>query len=421
MSNVLIDERWIKMEKIIRIGYKKEPSELKISLDGKMFDVSRIEKMQVQEWAFPFCIKGVKWNGLFDELKEFAGCDDYTVYFDGDDDSFEIIKLAFKDTKVKLIGTNNKVVIIYSENPFNTKITVNGAAFDTTRIDNRSIDEWVKPIQIRELVWKGIFKELEENIGIGVFSIQFVGKPAFMKTLIDECPDGVDITYKVPIQGKARKPAGQGGVPKAGGAGNLASKISLPSGGAPGQMLGKMKQEISDDELNKNLDKIPIKNKFIRDNIMAICAVLSLIFAFLPFVTVSSKAGNESVGITVNGFTALVGEHGSFISVIMLLGPILVIVMNYISQLKPYRRIIAVGVPALCIIGEIVAAIVIKGSVNAGSEAVGAVGKAVGVKTETSASFGIGFWLMLVSFILTAVIGFISYYGIDQLPIKKKQ
>lgn len=410
------------MDEIIRITYKKEPAVLKIGTEGKAFDVSRIENLQPQEWAFPFCIKGVRWNGIYDELKDFSGRDNYTVYYDGDDESFEIMKLAFKDTKAKLIGTNNKVIIVYSENPFNTKITVNGTSFDTTRIDNRSIDEWVKPIQIRELDWKGIFQELESVIGIGVFTIQFVGKPMFMKTLINECPKGVDIVYKVPpLPGKAKpRAAGPNGAVRS--AGNVVSGLASKVGtaGAAGGALGKMTQQISDEELNKNLEKIPIKNKFIRDNIMAICAALSLIFAFLPFVTFSAGSGKMSMDITVSGFTALVGEYSSLISIVMLLGPVLVIVMNYIPQLKPYRKIIAVGVPALSLIGEIIAAMVIKDAVNAASGVTEAVGKSVGVKAETGSSFGIGFWLMLVSYLLTAVIGFISYYGIDQLPIKKK-
>lgn len=410
------------MSKIVRIAYKKEPAELSVKVEGRPIDISRISKMQPQEWAFPFCIKGVKWGGLYEELKAETGEEEFTVYYDGDEDAFDVIKLAFRDTKVKLVSTNNKVTILYSENPFNTKITVNGSPFDTTRIDNRSIDEWVKPIQIRELNWKGIFKELEEHIGIDVFSIQFVGKPELMKALIDECPNNVDITYKVPItanKGKPKAVGGQAGTRIGGAIAGAASKVNIQ--GAPGQMIGKMKQEISDDELNKNLEKIPIKNKFIRDNIMAICAALSLIFALLPFITMSSKAGSESVGVTINGFTALFGEYGSFISLIMLLGPVLVIIMNYISQLRPYRRIIAVGVPALCIVGEIIAAIVIKNAANAVSGAADAAGKALGANIESSSSFGIGFWLMLVSYVLTAVIGFISYYGTDQLPIKKKQ
>lgn len=146
------------MKPIVKIIYQKESNELKISCADKTFDIARIKDMPIEQWVFPFCSKGVKWNGLYEEMKTFTESEDFTLHFDSDNTSFEIVKYALAEMPVRLVGTNNIVTIIYNENPFTTKITVNGSVFNTTRIQNRSIDEWLNPIQIRDLQWNGILK-----------------------------------------------------------------------------------------------------------------------------------------------------------------------------------------------------------------------------------------------------------------------
>ena len=186
------------MESIVKMLYKKDLNILKISCNGKAFDVSRIKDIPIEQWVFPFCSKGVKWNGLYEELKALTESNDFTLHFDSDDTSFEIVKYALSETPAKLIGTNNIVTILYNENPFTTRITVNGNVFNTARIQNRSIDEWINPIQIRDLQWNGIFEELSEFIGTDIYKIYFVGKQEFMKLLIDKCPKNVDVFYRDP-------------------------------------------------------------------------------------------------------------------------------------------------------------------------------------------------------------------------------
>ena len=67
------------MEPIVKVVYKKDLNILKISCNGKAFDVARIKDIPIEQWVFPFCSKGVKWNGLYEELKVFTERNDNTL------------------------------------------------------------------------------------------------------------------------------------------------------------------------------------------------------------------------------------------------------------------------------------------------------------------------------------------------------
>lgn len=408
------------MESIVKMVYKKDLNILKISCNEKSFDVSRIKDIPIEQWVFPFCSKGVKWNGLYEELKAFTESNDYTLYFNSDDTSFEIVKYALSETSAKLIGTNNIVTILYNENPFTTKIAVNGNVFNTARIQNRSIDEWINPIQIRDLQWNGIFEEITEFIGTDIYKIYFIGKQEFMKLLIDKCPKNVDIFYRDPkISEKVNKGKQSlktlpnktsSTIPKM----NMES-VSL----AAKKTAEKLKNTAAESDSTENLNNIPIKNDFIRKNIMSFCALISIVFAFFPFASFCAKAGDVTGNkITVSGFETLfganeikVGSNNSIFGLIILLVPIIIIVMNYIKPLKPFKKYITVGAPALGIIGEFITFFDLRGTFKTFIQDEGA---------KLSSSLGIGFFLILASFILTAVVGLMIYHGME-LPKKNRK
>lgn len=408
------------MESIVKMVYKKDLNVLKISCNGKAFDVSRIKDIPIEQWVFPFCSKGVKWNGLYEELKVFTESNDFTLHFDSDDTSFEIVKYALAETPAKLIGTNNIVTILYNENPFTTRITVNGNVFNTARIQNRSIDEWINPIQIRDLQWNGIFEELSEFIGTDIYKIYFVGKQEFMKLLIDKCPKNVDVFYRDPKIAEKVNKIKQPVKSTPNTASNNIPKVNMESVSlAAKKAAEKLKVTSSDSETSENLNQIPIKNAFIRKNIMSFCALISIIFAFLPFASFSAKAGDVTGNkISVSGFETLfgvkeikVGSNSSIFGLILFLVPIIIIVMNYIKPLKPFKKYIAVGAPALGIIGEFITFFDLRGTFKTFIQDEGA---------KLSSSLGIGFFLILASFILTAVVGLMVYHGI-QLPKKNRK
>ena len=182
--------------KRVKATYIKDSGELKITYNEKKFDTSRIKNVSIEQWAYPFLNKGIKWNGLYEELKDFTGCTEFILQFDSDEESFATIKNALASQPVKLVGTNNTVTIVYSENPFSTRITINGKVFDTTLLQNRCIDEWIQPFQVREVHWNGIFKELEDYIGTDKYTVYFMGEQKLMSYLIDACPETVSIFYK---------------------------------------------------------------------------------------------------------------------------------------------------------------------------------------------------------------------------------
>ena len=407
------------MESIVKMLYKKDLNILKISCNGKAFDVSRIKDIPIEQWVFPFCSKGVKWNGLYEELKALTESNDFTLHFDSDDTSFEIVKYALSETPAKLIGTNNIVTILYNENPFTTRITVNGNVFNTARIQNRSIDEWINPIQIRDLQWNGIFEELSEFIGTDIYKIYFVGKQEFMKLLIDKCPKNVDVFYRDPKIAEKVNKIKQPVKSTPNTASNNIPKVNMESVSlAAKKAAEKLKVTSSDSETSENLNQIPIKNAFIRKNIMSFCALISIIFAFLPFASFSAKAGDVTGNkISVSGFETLfgvneikVGSNSSIFGLILFLVPIIIIVMNYIKPLKPFKKYIAVGAPALGIIGEFITFFDLRGTFKTFIQDEGA---------KLSSSLALGFFLILVSFILTAVVGLMIYHGM-QLPKHKK-
>ena len=182
--------------KRVKATYTKDNGELKITYNEKKFDSSRIKNISIEQWAYPFLSNGIKWNGLYEELKDFTGSTEFILQFDSDEESFSIIKNALASQPVKLVGTNNTVTIVYSENPFSTRITINGKVFDTTLLQNRCIDEWIQPFQVREVHWNGIFKELEDYIGTDKYTVYFMGDQKLMSYLIDACPETVSIFYK---------------------------------------------------------------------------------------------------------------------------------------------------------------------------------------------------------------------------------
>lgn len=182
--------------KRVKATYIKDSGELKITYNEKNFDTSRIKNISIEQWAYPFLNMGIKWNGLYEELKDFTGCTEFILQFDSDEKSFAIIKNALSSQPVKLVGTNNTVTIVYSENPFTTRITINGKVFDTTLLQNRCIDEWIQPFQVRDVHWNGIFKELEDYIGTDKYTVYFMGDQKLMSYLIDTCPETVSIFYK---------------------------------------------------------------------------------------------------------------------------------------------------------------------------------------------------------------------------------
>ena len=58
------------MSKIVKVEYDATKPETKITADGKEFDTSRIKGKEIEDWAYPFMVRKVTWDGFYDETEK---------------------------------------------------------------------------------------------------------------------------------------------------------------------------------------------------------------------------------------------------------------------------------------------------------------------------------------------------------------
>ncbi len=203
-----INKGVIKMSKTVKVMYDSDTLKTSITVDGEKFDTSRIDGREIEDWAYPFMMRKVRWNGFYDEMVEaLNGEKEFNLVFEGSDNALAELKESWEDAPVIIISNGNgenTVLIDYDEDNLKTSITINGQAFDTTRIDGREIADWVYPFMIRKVKWNGIFEELSSAIGSEEYTIQFSGSNSAMMELMEECPENVAITKNKDSQNKKK-------------------------------------------------------------------------------------------------------------------------------------------------------------------------------------------------------------------------
>lgn len=398
------------MQNIVKIKYDKETDDIKITYLDKEMDISRIKGIPIEQWLYPFYANGVSWRGLYEELVTFTGSTEYTLRFDSDEESFNLVKHAFGKKNIKLVGTNNIVTIIYHENPFSTKITINGKPLDTALIQNRCIDEWIKPFSIRSFQWNGIFTELENEVGTDVYTIYFVGELEFMNILINDCPANVNIFYrdsKIVNQGIRAK---------------TISKADIVNISETAQKkIGDIQQSFTNKNDNKENENSLLKSSFIKKNLVTFLAVLTIILLFLPFAKFSVSSDISDIQVTgnvmkVSGFETLfgivdikIGSNKSVFALFLLVIPIVIIAANYIN-LEFFKKIwIDALIPLTGILAEIITLLDVQKLCKSFVIE-------DGIKLNTS--LGLGFFLILFCYILIVILKFTSSRGFKLPKIK---
>ena len=146
-----------------------------------------------------------------------------------------------------------------------------------------------------------------------------------------------------------------------------------------------------------------IKTIINKNGIPILCA-LSLFALFLPFATLTTtvelfgSASTESE--TVNGFGAVTdGTLGWG----LVIGPVLLIAMNYVQQLGKYKGLLALAVPVICLILAIV------NVMNAKNMAMGTSG-GDNFNADIKIAIGIGAILYLLCNAGTAILGLVLYH-----------
>lgn len=146
----------------------------------------------------------------------------------------------------------------------------------------------------------------------------------------------------------------------------------------------------------------------IKTHVLTILCVISIVAMFLPFAIISVDM--EVMGVSsgasssVTGFTAAKEGIWGFA---LIIGPVLLIAMNYVNQLGKYKGLLAIAVPVICIAVGIIVMIQAK---SIGAKAMGySSGGMVNVDIKTS--LGIGCIIAMLSYIGTAVAGAVTYHN----------
>lgn len=146
----------------------------------------------------------------------------------------------------------------------------------------------------------------------------------------------------------------------------------------------------------------------VKTHMITILCTLALLALFLPFakVSVEMEILGQSAGSseTVSGFVAV---SEGVLGYLLIIGPVLLIAMNYIKQLGKYKGILSIIVPIICVLVSIF---------------VYTQAKAVSLETmgygtddifdlDISTSVGIGCILAILSYIGTAIAGAVTYHN----------
>ena len=188
------------MNKTVKVTYNADTLQTTITVDGQPFDTSRINGKEIADWAYPFMMRKVKWNGFYDEMVDALGGDkEFNVIFKGTDEALAELKEAWEDAPVTIISeeeSENIVVIEYDEKTLTTNITVNGQPFDTSCINGKEIEDWIYPFMVRKVKWDGIFEELAKVVGSEDYTIQFLGSDTALSILSEKTPENISISNK---------------------------------------------------------------------------------------------------------------------------------------------------------------------------------------------------------------------------------
>lgn len=159
-----------------------------------------------------------------------------------------------------------------------------------------------------------------------------------------------------------------------------------------------------------------INKEFILKNLITICCIASVLLLLLPFCSVTGSVSSEFIGSAsdseaVTGFDVILGEAGTFFGWLLLICPAILIAMNYIEQLKKYKSVLAIVLPMVSIIAQIITLssakkVIVK--MMGGSDTVSGYGTSISVKLSPQ----IGFYLLLIAYIATFIAGAMTYHGL---------
>lgn len=183
------------MPTVVSLRYDNAARHTEICAGERSMDTACIEGVTIEEWLYPFKLKNIRWKGIYGELSAFLGTEQFVLLYEGTEQERKMLEQALAETPARVAVPNSIVDLVYKREPLTTRITINGKNVDTSRLENRTIDQWIEPFEIGGKSWKGIFPELLEEIGTENYHIRFTGMQEDMVMLVNTCPDEVEITF----------------------------------------------------------------------------------------------------------------------------------------------------------------------------------------------------------------------------------
>lgn len=146
--------------------------------------------------------------------------------------------------------------------------------------------------------------------------------------------------------------------------------------------------------------------ELLKQHTLTILCIAALVALFLPFFSVTEEmeilGQSSSSSATTSGFNAI---KEAFLGWGLILGPVLLVATNYVKQLEKYKGLLAIIVPIICIVIELITYFLAK---SARLEVIGGNGM---VSAETEVSFGIGFFLLIIVYLGMVVVGAVLYHN----------
>ena len=137
------------------VSYDDEKLTAGITVNGADFDTSRINGREIDDWAYPFMMRNIHWNGFYEEMTAaLNGEKEFELVFEGSAKALAVLKEALEAVPVTITAQAQQpeVVIEYDENELAAEISINGEIFDTSRINGKDIEDWVYPFMMRNKI-----------------------------------------------------------------------------------------------------------------------------------------------------------------------------------------------------------------------------------------------------------------------------
>ena len=146
----------------------------------------------------------------------------------------------------------------------------------------------------------------------------------------------------------------------------------------------------------------------ILKNLTAILCALIIVALILPFASFSATASSSFVSAeaeseSLSGFTFVMG--GGILGILFGLMPVLILAACYLPQLSAYKKYISLGASVLGIVLQFI----VPGQYSSSSSSDYGAGS---VSVDVSATYKLGFWVILVLFIIQAAVAVIQFFNL---------